>query len=166
MKKDISQIAGLIILLLLLNACGLRPVYEKNTEMTQLHQVKIVAPDNRDSQMLRSALEDIIYANGKMEQENYILTPNLGLTVIPLSIELDGTTRRYRLTANSNYILKDAKTGKILKTGTIQRFNSYNIATADYSTYVASKDAKKLLLEAIAEELRLKLINYFSDNPA
>lgn len=157
------KLSTYIILSLLLTSCGFRPVYQKTAEITQLEQIKVAAPDNRDSQMLKAAIEDALYASGALQNEKYILIPNLGLSVIPLSIELDGTTQRYRLTATSNYVLQESGSGKILKSGSIKRFNSYNIAIADYSTYVASKDAKKLLLDAIAEELRLRLIDYFDD---
>ncbi len=164
--------AVLIILLLMVGACGFTPVYQQGQLRTQLQNISISAPDNREAQTLKASLEDSIYAGGGADlhgegntqqgtQPKYVLIPNLGLSVLPLSIESNGTTQRYRVIGNANYQLLDAN-GVVQNQGAFERFSSYSIANADYSTYVAGKDAKKQVIEAVAEELRLRLIDYFN----
>ncbi len=142
------------------SSCGFSPVYHKGVVREELQNVAIFAPDNREAQMLKAALEDAIYA-GDAKEAKYTLIPNLGLSVLPLSIEANGTTQRYRVIGVANYQLLGAG-GAVVNQGAFERFSSYSIASADYSTYVAGKDAKKQVIEAVAEELRLRLIDYFN----
>jgi LPS-assembly lipoprotein len=146
---------------MLMAACGFTPVYQQGDVRNELQAINVVANDNREAQMLKAFLEDGIYAGGKINAK-YNLIPNLQLTTMPLSIEANGTTQRYRVIGNATYQLIEVASGKVQSEGAFERFSSYSIAIADYSTYVAGKDSKRQVIEAVAEELRLRLISYFN----
>ncbi len=147
--------------LFLLSACGFTPVYQQGAAKESLSAIRIEAPNTRDDQQLKAMLEDMLAPSGQTTPR-YRLTPGLGITIEPLSIDLDGTTRRYRLLGTATPALTDLDTGQTVFTTRIQRFNSYHISDADYSTYVAAQNAREELLGLMAEEIRLRLITHFS----
>ena len=159
--KILPKISPLCALIFAITACGFTPVYQQGEVRNQLQAIKVIAPDDREAQMLKATLEDAIYAGGKINAK-YNLVPNLQLITMPLSIEANGTTQRYRVIGNASYELIEIASGKVQTKGAFERFSSYSIANADYSTYVAGKDSKRQVIEAVAEELRLRLISYFN----
>jgi LPS-assembly lipoprotein len=146
--------------LLTLTACGFTPVYQKGGTGKTLAAITIDTPRTREGQLLKAALEDTLAPSGTAASPLYRLTPNFGIALEPLSIESDGTTRRYRMIGTSNLTLTEIATGKAVFSDQVQRFSSYHISDADYSTYVAGKDATRQLVEAMAEDIRLRLVNF------
>lgn len=152
---------ALVLLPWLAAGCGFTPVYQQGAAGNQLRSITIdVPPRNREAQQLRIALEDAIAPGGAPTNgtARYRLNATPALRVDPLSIDPDGTIRRYRIIGSVSYSLSDSESGEVLQQGTVERFNSYNISDADYSTYTAAEDARALLLESLAEEIRLRLI--------
>jgi LPS-assembly lipoprotein len=151
-----------VSLLCVLASCGFTPVYKQGKQQDALKAIMISSPDTREGQLLKAQLEDMLYPDGAAHSAAYRLDPNLQVIVEPLSIDADGTTRRYRIVGMVNYVLTDLATQKPLTKGSLQRFSSYHIASADYSTYVAGLDARKQVIGAIAEEVRLRMMDYFA----
>jgi LPS-assembly lipoprotein len=147
-------------LLFALAACGFTPVYQQ--ERQTLSAITIDTPATREGQQLKAALEDTLAPQGLAASARYRLTPNFAISLEPLSIESDGTTRRYRMIGTANMVLTDLTTGKPVYSTRVQRFNSYHISEADYSTYVAGQDATRQLITAMAEALRLRVIGFFA----
>ena len=152
------------LFLLLLTACGLTPVYKQENERRALSDIAVVTPDTREGQWLRAELEDTIAPQGQQAAPRYRLNPNFSIVLEPLSIESDGTTRRYRMLGTANVTLTDSASGKVVFTTVVHRFSSYHISEGDYSTYVAGQDASHQLITAVAEEIRLRLISFFAAN--
>jgi LPS-assembly lipoprotein len=151
----------LLIAFLTLTACGFTPVYQKGGAGDKLALIEVDTPRTREGQWLKAALEDRLAPAGALAAK-YRLTPNLAISLEPLSIESDGTTRRYRMIGSANLVLTDLATGKVAFTSNVQRFSSYHISDADFSTYVAGQDATRQLVEAIAEDIRLRLIGFMA----
>jgi LPS-assembly lipoprotein len=152
--------------LIALAACGFTPVYQQGKQQEALKSIAISSPDTREGQLLKAQLEDLLYPEGAAAASRYVLEPNLQIIVEPLSIDADGTTRRYRIIGVVNYRLLESAAQTLVTKGSLQRFSSYHIARADYSTYVAGQDARKQVIGAIAEELRLRIIDHFAKHPA
>ena len=149
-------------LLFALTACGFTPVYQQQGKAREeLAAIAVETPPTRAGQQLKIALEDALAPQGQSPSSRYRLAPNFSISLEPLSIESDGTTRRYRMLGTANISLTDSS-GKVVYTGFVQRFSSYHISEGDYSTYVASQDASQQLINVIAEEIRLRLIGFFA----
>jgi LPS-assembly lipoprotein len=149
-------------LLFALAACGFTPVYKQGNERAALAAITVDTPNTREGQQLKAALEDTLAPQGQAASPRYRLSPNFTISLEPLSIESDGTTRRYRMIGTADMVLTDLATGKPAYTSRVQRFNSYHISEGDYSTYVASQDANRQLIHAMAEALRLRLIGFLA----
>jgi hypothetical protein len=147
---------------MVLTACGFTPVYQQQGKAREeLAAIAVETPRTREGQWLKAALEDTIAPQGQSASPRYRLAPNFSITLEPLSIESDGTTRRYRMLGVANLSLTDMN-GKEVYASTVQRFSSYHISEGDYSTYVAGKDASHQLITAVAEEIRLRLISFLA----
>lgn len=154
---------SLLVCTLLLISCGFTPVYKQGAQRENLSAVEIITPQTKEGQWLRTALEDVLFPQGQT-QVRYRLNPNFSITSEQLSIETDGTTRRYRLLGTANIALIDIASGKVIYTSPVHRFSSYHISQGNYSTYIAQQDATHQLIKAIAEEIRLRIISYFAIN--
>jgi LPS-assembly lipoprotein len=164
MSHSMMRLSSFVMLCLLLTACGFTPVYQQGLARQTLAEVAVDTPNTREGQWLRKALEDTLAPYGQHATPRYRLTPNFSVVLEPLSIESDGTTRRYRMLGTANVTLTDTSNGKIIFTTLVHRFSSYHISEGDYSTYVAQQDATHQLVSAVAEEIRLRLISFLVKN--
>ncbi len=148
---------------LLVSGCSFTPVYQKGGLASELSAIKIDTVRTREGQLLKAALEDNLHTDYTNQYAlRYRLAPTVTIGTQALSIESDGTTRRYRLIGRSEIHLYDISSGKKIYYDTVERLSSYNISDADYSTYIAGRDAQKQVVTALAEDIRLRLIAYFN----
>ncbi|TAE35139.1 MAG: hypothetical protein EAY65_00040 [Alphaproteobacteria bacterium] len=153
----------LVSIMIGISGCGFTPVYDqRQTYSNELASVRIQTPKGRDHQQIRVALEDRLAPMGGGAQSDYILEPNVQISLQPISIETDGTTSRYRVIGTSMMRFYRASDRKELLVDRIQRFSSYTIGRADFSTYISNQDATRQLMDELAEEIRLRLIRYFA----
>ncbi len=161
--------ALIVLICLIISACGFTPVYQKGQAGDKLARISVTSANNRPAQQIRTFLQDKLSPSGQTPsgQTNvqYTLRASPTITLEPLSIESDGTTRRYRIIGRTAIVLTDTGTADVLFTNMVTGFSSYNISDdADYSTYVSSKDVTTQVLEAMAEDIRLRLIGYFNSD--
>jgi hypothetical protein len=162
-KDSMKHYLMIILCAVLMAGCGFTPVYhQKKGYVDALASIRIDTPKGREHQQIRVALEDRLAPMGMNPKVRYILEPNVSTLLQPISIESDGTTSRYRMIARSTLRLYDASDRKLLMSDRVERFSSYTIARADFSTYTSNKDATRQLMDELAEELRARLIRYFA----
>ena len=149
--------------LLCVSGCGFTPVYhEQRGHAEQLASIRVSTPKGREHQQIRIALEDRLAPMGMRPQPAYVLEPNVGIVLQPISIEADGTTSRYRVIGTSQMRLYRASDRKELMADRVERFSSYTVGKADFSTYTSNKDATRQLMDELAEEIRIRLMRYFA----
>lgn len=162
LRKNMKY-GAMVALIGFLSACQFTPVYQKGGLASELSAIAVETPDSRDGQLLRIALEDTLLIDDQNRYSvRYRLEPTLNINLEALSIESDGTTRRHRLIGRSEINLYDKSSGRKLYYDVVERLNSYNISDDDYSTFIAGRDARRQVIEALAEETRLRLIAYFN----
>jgi LPS-assembly lipoprotein len=152
----------------MLSACGFRPMYgEQVREMTPISsdlaaiQVGLIA--DRSGQLLRNQLVYLLNpASDTQPARRYTLSVALEERVDTFAVERSGFATRANVEVVANYTLVDDPTGNPIVAGTSRAVSGFNILDNDFSTYVASGDARNRAISQIAFEIRNRLAAHFS----
>lgn len=145
-----------------LAACGFQPLYTPKGETANIsYPIKIATIANRQGQLLRNDLVDLLTPEGQPAHPLYILEVILTEVIRDTGINKDETTSRKEAILNANIILKDAKTHAIVYQHTTKAINSFSIISQNYySDLVAQEYAKKEATHLLAQKITLLLTNY------
>ena len=163
---------------LALSGCGFHPLYGHigNGPGAQAIFATIYVPPielERAGYALRNDLIDDLQA--KSEPEGALYDLKIVLTEknegIAIQNELVGTVKeveitRYNYTLVARYQLIDRKTQKPVTKGIESSLSAYDVVASPYATMAAKFKAQKNTAADVAEQLRLKLAVYFSQNAA
>lgn len=152
---------------LIMAGCGFEPVYEDKAASLDvrdvLSRIEIVAPEGRNGDQLKAALEDHFYQKSISETPRYRLELTLSEQSEAFIIDPAGISSRFDLTLRSHFTLTRVADNAMLKRGRVARRVSYNVSEdIDYSTYISQKDAIKRGIDEIAEDLRMRITALFS----
>jgi LPS-assembly lipoprotein len=150
-----------------LQACNLSPVYSKKdngvspvaTELASIAVSKI--GDDRNGQILRTRLEDMLDPKSNTSAKNYDLIVDVSVISNPLAIEQDAEITRYNMVYGAKVRLKNRETGKVVFKENSNITGSYQTDSSDFATYTVENDTLKRLVEESAQDIRARLINYF-----
>lgn len=156
---------GVTLLLFTVTGCGFQPVYGTRDNspsqwqaVPSLQKLVIEQIPGRDGQILRVALEDGIRPNGEQPaSQDLRLSVDMNIKKQPVIIELDGRITRYNLEIIARYRVTNLSSGKILHRDTARRISSYNVASSDFSTFIAERDARERGLKALADQMLMQL---------
>ena len=155
--------ALLCSLVLLVNACGFKPVHgraERAEYASQLESIQIVTGPGRLPQLLKAEIEDQVNPSYQRAEKLFVMTITVTETEISLFINPDGTSSRGDIQFRSTYALTRKLDGKLIDSGSLVRVASYNVSnSADYGTFVSKEDARKRGALALAEDYKLRLAN-------
>ena len=158
--------AGAILALLLLAACGFRPLYGQQALTPQVSAemalIDIRPIDERIGLVLRNELLDLLTPLGTPAQPRYVLTINLVEARQGLAVERDATVTRFNLTLNADFRLSDAATRQPLNTGSARSTAAFSVVRADFANVIAERDAEDRAARVIAEEIVTRLSVYFA----
>ena len=85
----------LLSLTLFLTACGFRPLYQSNVDGINIcYPIKIATIKDRQGQILRNYLLDLLTPQGASSKPQYILEVNLTTGISNVGINKDETTSR------------------------------------------------------------------------
>lgn len=165
------QLRPLLVILLvagLLAGCGFRPLYKQtgNTDTVKdFSQISIAQPEDRPSQQLRNYLLDTLTPHGQPDRPlyrlEYRLTESLGSVFVTRAEEVT----RSNLQLSASVYLRDYQSGRALTSISATSQASYNVTQADYANLVSEKNARERALRDVAEQIRLRLGNYFDRRP-
>jgi len=158
------------LIVVFLSACGFEPLYGPNSTCApavceELEQVKILCIKDREGQILRNYLLDIMNPTGQPTFPLAFLKVNLLIKKEASLILRDGTSSRYKLTLTAHLMLRDAETEKTLYTDTVTVINAYYIgqftAISAYASTLAERDAREKGLKLLADQIRITLASYY-----
>ncbi len=153
--------ALILLLLAAVSACGFEPVYRQTDRLDVvdvLAYIAIEAPDSRDGDVFKAALQDAFYQSLNPQVPRYRLVPTFDVQSKAFIIDKDGISSRYDLILTSEYQFLRISDAKILKKGQIRRRVSYNVSDEnDYATYISQKDAVKRGITALAEDYQQQI---------
>lgn len=167
-SKPFRMLAVSLLLAGVVAGCGFRPLYKQtgNTGTVQeFSQISIAQPEDRPSQQLRNYLLDSLTPYGQPDRPLYRLEYRLIETVGSVFVTRTEEITRNNLQLSASVYLRDYQTGTVLTSLSTTSQASYNVTQADYANLVSEKNARERALRDIAEQIRLRLGNYFDRRP-
>jgi LPS-assembly lipoprotein len=150
--------------LLALSGCGFKPLYRKNNDtdtVPQFAQIAIAQPEDRPSQQLRNHLLDILTPHGAPDRPRYILEYRITETVGSVFVTRSEEITRNNLQLSVACYLRNYEGGMVVFSMAATSQASYNVTQADYANLVSEKNARERALRDAAEQIRLRLGNFF-----
>jgi LPS-assembly lipoprotein len=167
-SRRLRPLLGILLVAGLLAGCGFRPLYKQtgNTDTVKdFSQISIAQPEDRPSQQLRNFLLDALTPHGQPDRPlyrlEYRLTESLGSVFVTRAEEVT----RSNLQLSASVYLRDYQSGRALVSLSATSQASYNVTQADYANLVSEKNARERALRDVAEQIRLRLGNYFDRRP-
>ena len=156
----------LILTTLSLSACGFQPLYSPTLQTTQdMADVKIAIISDRDGQVLRNHLLDLLNPYGPSQKPRYTLKTKLTTAIREVGIRRDATTSRKEMVATATIQLLENKTNKVILTKTLFAINTYSVKETNYYTNVITQDyGKEEALHSLAYKIQLALGEYFAQD--
>jgi LPS-assembly lipoprotein len=168
-QKRFYLLQGLLVVLLgVLTGCGFEPLYQTASHTSKFHEqlaaIKIEGIPDREGQILRNHLLDLLTPQGQPTHPRYRLAVALDIQKASMTLRRDGTTARYMVTLNATMTLKDAEGKKTLYQEILKVPNAYNMgdtsAASAYAATQAEKDAIEKALRLLAEDMTAVLGMY------
>lgn len=158
--------AGLGLLLAgLLPGCGYRPLYGSNATASAVPEFAAIAveqPEDRTAQILRNHLLDMLTPLGAPERPLYRLQIKVQESVSSVLVTRADEITRSNLSMSASVSLYDYRSGTSLYSVAISSITSFNVLRSDYANLVGEKDARARAAQDIAEQIRIRLGNYFT----
>jgi len=153
-----------IIFCFCLNACGFHPLYTSDeTTCGMNYPLKIATIPNREGQILRNYLVDLLTHKNLSVKPKYTLEVKLTETPLDLGILKDETVNRKQITVTADIVLRNSKS-KIIYEHTAIAINSFAVLSQDYyADFVTEEYSKKEALHLLAEKIKL-LVSLYLDN--
>ena len=150
-----------LIIILSLSACSnFRPMYGNDQEFEAfLSSIEIEEVETLENTELYHHITKLF---GVSHDTKYTLQLGLSDTVSPLIITGQANVVKQNVTQLCNYSLIDKSSGLVLLEGKIRLVGSYSSTSEPYASYTHEKHTKKSITQTVAEELRMRLMLYFS----
>ena len=154
---------AILLLALLLSACGLRPLYGGGGSgvVAQSRQsVQVMPIEGRAGWLVRTALEDRL---GSAESTaRYRLEIELDDDITGFGIRRDDSVTRERRTLRARYRLVDARLGTVLLDATAGSDAGIDVVSSEYATVAAEQTALERLSKELADQIVTRLALYAS----
>jgi len=151
---------------LLSAGCGFHPIYARSQGgddvATKLATVKVQDIPEREGQIIKNNLEFLLNPGNAPAAQEYSLKITVKDQHRELGINTDLRVTRYDVVPTAHYELISLADNKVVDSGHVTIKSSYNRTTSEFATYVAEENSTKLADQEIAEELRSRLVYYFS----
>lgn len=149
----------------LVTACGFRPLYVPVQEENRVAvPIKIATIQDRDGQILRNYLVDLLTPEGCTQKPLYILETSLTIVTTDIGVNKDETTSRKNATATAIFSLRDAATYQLVYTHSTRAINSFSIISQNYFSDLTTEEfAKREALRLLAEKISLLIVTFFDN---
>lgn len=155
----------LLVAALTLAGCGFRPLYgeQANSPATTQYMAAVeIAPiPERIGQELQNHLRVRLNPRGAPANTRYRLQTRLNEIRTDLAIRDDASATLANLQLIANYTLHDAASNDVLYKGQSRFTASYNLVRSQFANLVAEDDARSRAVEAISDDMRVRLGIYF-----
>ena len=153
--------------------CGFQPLYKQQEQREEipetLESIKISRIDNRQGQLLRNALLDLLNPYGEPAHPRYRLEVNLTISEDAFGFRKDATAARMSMAAVATFSLKDLTSRKVLYKDSAEITTSVGIGDhSDQATFPAVTSLKKETERAmllLAQEMKLQLSSFLATRP-
>ena len=145
----------LLVVTLLLSACGLRPLYGGGSESSvaaTLRSVEVASIAGQAGWLMRNKLTDRLGAVGE-GQAAYRLDVTLDDDITAYGIRSDQAATRERRTLRARYQLVSLATGQVVLDATAGSDAGVDIVSSDYATVAAEQTALENLVDVVADQI-------------
>ena len=153
---------AVLALMLLVSACGLRPLYgsgEGGKVAQALRTVDVAPIDGKAGWLMRNALNDRLGRDrGALAQ--YRLEVELDDSISGFGVRRDDAITRERRTLRARYRLVDATKGTVLLDATTGSDAGIDVVSSEYATVVAENTALERLSQIIADQIVARVALY------
>jgi LPS-assembly lipoprotein len=143
-----------LALMMLLGACGLKPMYgggSSGTVATGLRSVQVAPIPERAGWLVRNALVDRL--GGEAGEPGYRLEVELDDDLTAFGIRGDSAVTRERRTLRARYRLVDLSTGLVVLDATAGSDAGIDVVSSEYATVAAEQTAQERLAQVIADQM-------------
>lgn len=143
-----------LALMLLLGACGLRPMYAGGSSgavATGLSSVQVASIPERAGWLVRNALVDRL--GGETSEPSYRLEVELDDDLSAFGVRGDAAVTRERRTLRARYRLVELSTGLVVLDATAGSDAGIDIVSSEYATVAAEQTAQERLAQVIADQM-------------
>ena len=150
---------------LLLTACGFRPLYATGgvaDVSEELSQVEVAVIPERSGQILRNYLIQGINSGGRPADPLYRLDVDLRERQEDLGIDKTDSAQRANLVITARFSLRTAADEEEVLNRRVGIITSYNIVMDEFSTLSAQNAARDRALRQLGSDIRTQLALYFS----
>ena len=152
------------LLLLVLAACGFRPVYGDPAiagRTPELAAVKVLPVPERMGQLLTWSLRDSFNPSGDAVPARYTLKIGLQESKATLGVQQNATSTTAVIHLNADYTLTDIASNQGVFHGTSHMVTSFDFVNDGYATTVAEQDAIERAVHDLGQEITLRVALYF-----
>ncbi len=154
-----------IAVLLITAACGFRPLYAPSANgdvVKGLANIQIIPIKDRVGQNLHNQLLDLLNPTGRPARPDYVLRISLRESKERLAIRKSAFATRANLRISAKFTLSTVRkgaegTGNTVFSGKSVGISSYNILNNPFATVMAEKNARRLAVRGIAQDIRTRL---------
>lgn len=146
-----------------LGGCGFAPLYGENGVGVGLTHVQVVAPQGRLGYLLREDLDDTL-GRDLGDKPAYKLEMQYGESRAAHGLRADATAQRYEIDLVVNYKLTDLASGKVVRTGSVTSYASYDSADQPYAGIAARGDTEDRLASDAAQKIQILLAAWMSSH--
>ena|SRR3990167_7992990 len=142
--------------------CGFHPLHMPIQGSSHVAvPIKIATIQDRDGQILRNYLVDLLTPEGPPQKPQYILEISLTDVITDIGVNKDETSSRKEATVTASIKMRDSKTNSIVYSHDVKAINSFAILSQNYFADLTAEDfAKKEALRLLAEKITLLLITF------
>lgn len=149
-----------------LAGCGFQPLYGNRqgggaAATPEMAQIAIGPIGDRAGQLLRNELRDRLTPGGVPAQPRWRLDVTLTETTTDLVILQDATSTFAKYLGDARWVLIDLASDAPALQGRSRQLASYSISSSEFASLQAESDARRRVVAAIAEDIRLRLGIYF-----
>ncbi|WP_219893993.1 LPS assembly lipoprotein LptE [Aquisediminimonas profunda] len=144
-----------LALMLLVSACGLRPLYSGGgggKVSLVLRSVDVAAIDGKAGWLMRNALNDRLGRNPAMPAQ-YRLEVELDDQISGFGVRRDDAVTRERRTLRARYRLVDAAQGTVVLDATAGSDAGIDVVSSEYATIAAENTALERLSQILADQI-------------
>ena len=147
----------------MLAGCGFKPLYQAeggNSEMvlTKLASIDIAPIPERLGQIMRNRMLDLF---GSTTSPDYRLSVTISDELEGYGFRSDAAVTQEQITVSAVITLHDMASGDVEFETTLRARTSYDVVLSDFATYTQREDAKRRLVEELAEQLHRRLALHF-----
>ena len=156
------HLLALILVSLMLSACGLKPLYSGGSTgavASTLGTVMVEPISGKNGWLMRNALNDRLGASHG-NSARYRLVVKLDDQIEGFGVRADDTVTRERRTLRARYQLIDLESSKTVLDATAGSAAGIDVVSSEYATIAAENTALENLTQKVAEQIVTRLSLY------